>query len=92
MSRVLNRPLTCEICGRYGELALHHVYFGTANRRLSDKWGMVAWLCPFCHTLGPRAVHRCRETDLMLKQRYQEIFEQRYPEESFVKIFGRNYL
>jgi len=84
--------MTCEICGRDVECARHHVFFGSANRKLSERWGMVARLCPFCHQYGPRAVHRCRETDLMLKREYQRIFEANYPDESFIAIFGRNYL
>lgn len=82
---------TCEICGRY-PTEVHHVFFGTANRKLSEKWGMVARLCPKCHKDGKLAAHRCRETDLMLKMRYQRIFEETHSREEFVKIFGRNYL
>ena len=32
-------------------------------------------------------MHRCRETDLILKQRYQRKFEEQYPELDFVRIF-----
>lgn len=53
---------------------------------------MVAWLCPECHQYGANAVHRNRFSDLKLKRKYQRIFEERYPDESFIKIFGRNYL
>ena len=83
---------TCELCGRETTCARHHVYFGNANRKLSEKWGMVAWLCPECHQHGANAVHRNRFSDLKLKRKYQRIFEERYPNESFIKIFGRNYL
>lgn len=82
----------CELCGREGQTNAHHVFFGTANRKLSDKWGMVAMLCPDCHQNGPRAVHRCRETDLVFKRRYQEIFEKEHSREEFRRIFGRSYL
>lgn len=53
---------------------------------------MVAWLCPECHQYGANAVHRNRFSDLKLKERYQRKFEQEHPNESFIKIFGRNYL
>lgn len=82
----------CELCGREGQTNIHHVYFGTANRKLSDKWGMVAMLCPDCHQNGPRAVHHCRETDLILKRRYQAKFEEEHTRTMFMTIFGRNYL
>jgi len=83
---------TCELCGREGCVTRHHVYFGSANRRLSEKWGMVAMLCPDCHQNGPHAVHRCRETDLMIKRKYQRIFEETHTRVLFIGIFGRNYL
>ena len=85
---------TCELCGLEVECALHHIFFGSANRRLSDKWGMTAWLCPACHDL----VHANARLpfgdtyNLILKQRYQRKFEQEHPEVDFVAIFGRNYL
>lgn len=82
----------CEICGRYDYLVRHHVFFGTANRKQSEKWCMVARLCSKCHTDGEGAVHRCRATDLALKERYQRKFEQTHTREEFMKIFGRNWI
>jgi len=84
--------MICELCGRDAYCTHHHVYFGTANRKLSDKWGMVAMLCPDCHQNGPRAVHHCRETDLILKRRYQRKFEEEHTREEFRKIFGKSWL
>ncbi len=83
--------LTCELCGRGGDLARHHVYFGP-YRKHSERYDMVAWLCPSCHQYGARAVHRCRETDLILKKRYQQLFEETHGRAEFMRIFGRNYL
>jgi len=85
---------TCELCQYEIECARHHVFFGSANRTLSDKWGMVAWLCPACHDLvhSNACLPFGDSYNLMLKQRYQKMFEQRHPAESFIKIFGRNYL
>ena len=84
---------TCEICGNECFVYMrHHVFFGTANRKLSEKWGMVAILCPDCHQNGPRAVHKCREEDLKLKRKYQAVFEEKHgTREEFMKIFGKNY-
>jgi len=81
----------CELCGRPADHP-HHVFYGKGRRALSEKYGMVADLCHLCHTNSNKAVHRCRETDLILKQRYQRKFEEQYPELDFVRIFGRNYL
>jgi ribosome-binding protein aMBF1 (putative translation factor) len=84
--------MICELCGREGQTNEHHVFFGTANRKQSTKYHMVARLCPDCHQNGPRAVHRCRETDLILKRRYQAKFEEEHTREEFRKIFGKSWL
>ena len=83
--------MICEICGRWGT-ERHHVFFGTANRRKSEQWGMVADLCPYCHRLDKTAVHRCRVTDLALRRKYQKKFEDEHSRERFMQEFGRNYL
>ena len=40
----------------------HHI-FGGANRRKSERLGLMVYLCHgSCHLNGARAVHNCRET------------------------------
>ena len=80
----------CYICGRPAQ-HVHHVFYGTANRRLSEKYGLKVPLCEACHT-GPRGVHFNRELDLQLKRMGQATFKRVYPHEDFVEIFGRHYL
>lgn len=80
----------CFICGRYGT-EIHHVFFGTANRKLSDKYGMVIGLC-YNHHRGNKGVHHNRELDLKVKRMAQERFMQVYPELDFLAVYGRNYL
>ena len=38
----------------------HHVFYGTANRKISEKYGLKAYLCLEHHTYdgGSEAVHR----------------------------------
>ena len=40
----------CYLCGRRFGLERHHVLAGTANRRLSEKYGLWVYLCHNCHT------------------------------------------
>lgn len=80
----------CYICGRYGT-EIHHVFFGTANRKLSDKYGLVVGLC-YNHHRGNKGIHQNRELDLMLKRKGQERFTEVYAESDFLAVFGRNYL
>lgn len=86
-----------EEAGYYGILSAaglhkHHIMFGTANRKLAEKYGVWCWLCPGHHEFGPEAVHRCRETDLYLKKLAQTRFEEIYSHEKWMELFGKNYL
>ncbi len=71
------KDLTCEcwLCGRNGcgdPLDAHHI-FGGANRKLSDRYGLVVPLChKRCHESGPDAVHRNAETAQRLHEWGQE--------------------
>lgn len=81
----------CFFCGRYGT-EIHHIFFGTANRKLSDKYGMVVGLC-YNHHRGRQGIHNGnRELDIMLKQIAQTRFRQVYPEVDFLAVFGKNFL
>lgn len=87
-----NDKTKCLICQRYGHLEEHHAMFGTANRRLSEKYGLKVYLCPECHRTGHHAVHRDAEEAERLKAFAQSCFELHYPDLNFLEIFGRNYL
>ncbi len=106
MSKSIVQPQVkeCLLCrreseetGYYGPLPAaglhrHHIMFGTANRKLSEKFGLWCWLCPDHHEHGPAAVHRNRETDLYLKRLAQERFEELMSHDDWMRIFGRNYI
>lgn len=70
----------------------HHVIFGTANRKLSEKYGLKVYLCLEHHETGREAVHRNAETALLVKKAAQRAFEKRWPDLDFRKIFGKNFL
>lgn len=80
----------CFICGTTHNLQEHHIFFGTGNRKLSDKHGLTVPLCMDCHT-GPKGAHRNRRLDLHLKQLGQLEFERIYSFEEFMKVFGKNF-
>lgn len=82
----------CFLCGAETETARHEIYFGSANRRLSKKYGLWVDICPMCHQYGEHAVHRDRNADLFLKRIGQNRFEKEHSREEFMKIFGRSYL
>ena len=75
------------------ETEVHHVIYGTANRALSDRYGLMVRLCVRHHRLGPESIHGGnRELDLMLKKRAQVAFNAKYPNLDFRTIFGKSYL
>ena len=85
----------CYLCGGNGGyfgLDEHHVFNGTANRKLSEKYGLKVYLChDSCHLNG---VHHNAELNNQLKAKVQEKAMKHYgwSTEEFIKIFGRNYL
>lgn len=80
----------CFVCGRYGT-EKHHCAYGNANRKLSDKYGLIVGLC-YNHHRGNEGVHFNRELDMELKQMAQRRFTETYPDKDFMSIFGKNYL
>lgn len=70
----------------------HHVMFGTADRKISDDYGLTVMLCPEHHRTGEQAVHRSRMTNMLLRAMAQEAFEKEYSHEKWMELFGRNYL
>lgn len=70
----------------------HHCLNGTANRRLSTRYGLMIYVCPEHHTQGKNAIHNDASTMLMVKQDAQKAFEDSFPDLDFRAIFGKNYL
>ena len=81
----------CFVCGSpYVEV--HHVIYGTANRKLSDKYGLIVPLCHEHHR-GQTGVHFNRDFDISLKKLAQEKFNAVYgANKSFLEVFGKNYI
>lgn len=81
----------CMVCGS-PYVQIHHVMYGTANRKLSEKYKLKVPLCQEHHT-GNAGVHFNRSFDMKLKKLAQERFEAVYgAEKHFTEVFGKNYL
>ena len=97
---VMQRDLTrCYLCGRTDDkLDRHEIFHADKKgvlRAKSKRMGLWVVLChSSCHQLGPRSVHRCRKTDLLLKQegeqRALDCFG--WTTDDFIEEFGKNYL
>ena len=87
----------CYICGKnkyadYFGLDRHHVYFGTANRKKSEQYGLTVYLCHNeCHLHG---VHSDTELCRALQAKVQRIAMEHYgwTVEQFIEIFGRTFI
>ena len=89
---LLSLNKTCYICGTDRNLHLHHIYFGSGLRDISDKNGFTCYLCGHHHNQSNQGVHFNRKLDLMLKQNCQRVFETHHTREEFMQLIGRNYL
>ena len=75
MKSIIQEEKECYIChSPYVEE--HHIFYGTANRQLSEKYGLKVYLCPLHHR-GETGVH----FNPKLNDRLRGIAEQRFREE-----------
>lgn len=88
---IIQKEERCYLCGRRHQLEMHHVVGGTANRKISDKYGLWVWLCHSCHT-GTEGAQYDKEKNIQLKQDAQEAFEKLYSHEKWMSLFMKNYL
>ena len=80
----------CYMCGSVGFTHEHHVFSGTARRRLSEEHGLKVYLCPDCH----RRVHADAKLAQILKKHTEKMWmlENQKTIEDFIKVFGKNYI
>jgi hypothetical protein len=90
---VLQHYKECWVCKNIFNLHEHHIFFGTANRKKSEQYGLKVWLCGYHHNLSNEGVHFNKPLDLKLKRVAQEYFESHIgTREDFIREIGRNYL
>lgn len=70
-------------------LELHHVFPGS-RRQLSDKTGLVVYLCHEHHT-GSSGVHQRKTAAYKVMWDAQDAYEKLYGHEDFMKKFGKDY-
>ena len=88
---ILQDEKRCWVCGSVVGLECHHILGGTANRKLSEKYGLKVWLCHDHHT-GPDGAQYNAALNRQLKMDAQYAFEQKYDRATWMKVFGKNYL
>ena len=92
---------TKEHCYRYYSERVygtvrHEVFFGTANRKKSIKYGLVVFIKPEDHNMSAYGVHNRKghEFNMHLKKLGQKraMDEYGWTTSEFIDIFGKNYL
>ncbi len=91
---------TCFLCmylhddySRKTGLEEHHVMEGTANKKLSEHYGLKVYLDPEHHRLSRKeSPHQNAEISDLLHRLAQKAFEKKYSYEEWMRVFGRNYI
>lgn len=79
---------------RKSGLVRHEVFFGTANRKKSIKYGLVVFLTPVLHNGSNEGVHFNKDFNLLLKKigQAQAMTYYGWDINDFIREFGKNYL
>lgn len=95
MKSILQNKKECYICSISLNLENHHIFFGRANRGISEKDGLKVWLC-YAHHRGTYGVHGKygHAIDILLKKEAERIWLEHYGKttEEFIQRYGKNYL
>lgn len=92
---ILQDKKECFKCKGINNLELHHIFFGSANRKLSEREGLKVYLCVEHHR-GNYGVHGRYGKDLNIylkriaQKRWQEYYHK--TKEDFIKEYGKSYL
>lgn len=78
MKSIIQKEKECYIC-KNTFVEEHHIFYGTANRKLSEKYGLKVWLCPYHHRGTVNGVHFNKELDGKLRKVAEEKFVEKYP-------------
>ena len=89
---IMQTERECYFCGRLTDLERHHVMAGTANKWLSEVYGLWIWCCDFHHRDPKEGVQYNPERNRKLKQEAQKAFQSYYGRKVWMKMFRKNYL
>ena len=98
MKSIIQDKKECFITGSTQGLHNHHIFYGRANRKISDKYGLTIWLTNQCHlelhTSPPNAMFVDKVKALQIKQMAQKKAMEHYgwTVEEWIKKFGKSYI
>ena len=91
---IMQTEKKCYITGETRNLHKHHIFYGNANRQISEDNGFWVYLVGRLHNLSDEGVHgkNGRELDIRLKTECQAKFEETHTRAEFMALIGKNYL
>jgi len=89
MKSIVQKEKKCIICESEDYLEKHHCFFG-ANRKVSERLGLVVWLC-MEHHRGDYSPHRNRRVDIWLKLLCQKEYLKTHTEAEWLQEIGKVY-
>ena len=92
MKSILQNEKKCFLCDTTYDLHDHHIFFGSANRKISEANGFKVWLCAYHPNMSDYSVHHNRKLDLLVKKVCQRKYEKTHDRDEFIKLIGRSYL
>lgn len=93
MHSVLQDKKECYVCKATHNLHSHHIFYGTANRKKSEQYGLKVYLCGMHHNMSDAGVHFNKKLDLKLKQIAQMyMLTHGMTLDDFIKEFGRSWM
>lgn len=92
MESIIQHERCCMVCRTTHNLHRHHIFEGTANRRISDANGFTVYLCGYHHNLSSAGIHFDKTLDIAVKRYAQQIYEQTHSRNEFIELIGRSYL
>lgn len=92
MQSIIQKEKQCYVCRTIFNLHDHHIFYGTSNRKQSEKYGLKVWLCARHHNMSMDGVHFNKKLDTELKELAQRKFEETHTREEFRAAFGKSWL
>lgn len=94
MKSIIQDKKECFITQSTSNLHKHHVFEGTANRKISEEDGLWIYLRADWHNMSNYGVHFNKELDLKIKRIAQQTWQDYYhkTEEDFIRRYGKNFL
>lgn len=90
---IMQTEKECFVSRRTDNLHKHHIFFGTANREVSEQNGFWIWLTGELHNQDSKKdIHSTPAFNLKIRQLCQAKYEKTHTREEFMQLIGRNYL